>query len=263
MARSIQIVRVAPHGRNSLVLQWQLAEELRSIGSVTFKIELSGSPMGPWELVAENIVDTFVYEDINFKTYSMLKDKYYRVSSQDGEFVSDPHPVRGSMRSRQFLVWRKILNDETVMLKKGNGVQIAIVKRRHWGEKCTCIDQKTGLIVKPDCDTCKGTKYIGGYFSPTFTWGNIQPSTVGTDRGAPGSVPEIETSQGFILSFPLIFKDDILVEMDTNKRWLVVSAKPTELQRNAVHQDIVLSRLPEADEAYKVDIQWPYHKQVP
>lgn len=258
LGQQIYIERVAPYGRTSTVIQWNVAPELRGMGSITFKLELSGNPTGPWELVAENLTDTLVYEDMNSSTFGALKDKYYRVSTQDGAFVSEPRPVLGQMPKKQYLISRKIFNDETVMLKKANGTAMAVIKRKHWGDRCSCVDPVTKLSLNSDCELCHGTKIIQGYYEPILTYGNIQPSSLGTDYGAAGSVPEIETTQGMLLSFPLVYKDDILVELDTNKRWKVVSSKSTELLRNAVHQDIIVSLLPVTDPVYGLEVKSCY-----
>lgn len=262
MGREVYIERVAPYGKQSTVIQWNLAEELRDMGSVTFKIELSGNPRGPWELLADNLVDTLVYEDTNYKTFSHLKDRYYRVSFQDDTFVSQPHPILGSMPVKQWLISRKIFNDELTMLRKANGIRMAVIKRKHWGEQCECVDPATKLSMNSNCDLCHGTKIVQGYYQPIETWGNIQPATLGTDYGSTGSVPEIENTQAMLLSFPLVYKDDILVELQTNRRWLVVSSKATELLRNAVHQDIIISRLSVSDKVYDLDVSSCYQINI-
>lgn len=262
MGQQVYIERIAPYGRQSTVIQWNISEELRDMGSLTFKLELSGNPTGPWELVAENLVDTLVYEDTNHKTFGALKDRYYRVSFQDGTFVSDATPILGHMPKKQWLISRKIFNDESVMLKKANGIPMAVIKRKHWGDQCACVDPATKQSLIPNCTDCNGTKIVQGYYEPISTWGKISPSTVGVDYGANGSVPEVETTQAILLSFPLVYKDDILVELDVNKRWVVISSKSTELLRNAVHQEIIISRLTVTDPVYNLDVSSCYHQKT-
>ena len=258
----IYIERIAPYSRKSTVIQWEISEKYRGSGSLTFKIELSGNPQGPWELLAENLVDKLVYEDTNFKTSGALKDRYYRVSFQDGSGVSDPKSIFGYMPKKQYLIARKIFNDELVMLKKGNGIKIAVVKRQHWGTRCVCVDPMTKQVMDPDCQICHGTKIEQGYYDPINTWGKLAPAPIGTDYGTQTSVPEIENSQFMLLSFPLVYKDDILVELDINRRWVVVSSQSTELRRNAVHQEVRVSRLPIYHPAYDLDVTSCYHRKL-
>ena len=262
MSYDITIERVAPYGKQSTVIQWTPGENIRTIGSLSFDVEMAGSPNGPWETLASNLIDTLIYEDINFKTYSGLKDRYYRITANDGTFVSRPHPIVGSINKQKYLIARKIFNDELIMLSKGNGVRLGIIKRKHWGTTCSCVDPMTKVSVLPNCDLCHGTKILEGYYKPMYVWGHLQPSSLGTDVTPPTSVPEIETTQGMLLSFPLVFKDDILVEMDINRRWLVVSSKNTELVRNPIHQDVVLSRLPEDDAAYNLEVESCLHHSL-
>jgi recombinational DNA repair ATPase RecF len=85
---------------------------------------------------------------------------------------------------------------------------------------------------------------------------------MGTDKAGPTSIAEVQTSQAMLLSFPLVYKDDILVELDTNRRWIVVSSKSTELLRNDIHQDIIVSRLPESDKVYDIEVPSCYHQSI-
>lgn len=259
MSQGIHIVRVAPYGKESTAIQWSIDQELHDAGDLFFKVELAGSPEGPWETVGENIKNKLAFEDTNSKTFGRLKDKYYRVSAKDGAFISRPHPVCGSLPKQKYLIARKMFNDEMTMLRKGNGVRLAVVKKRHWGELCSCVDPRTKLALLPNCPDCHGTKYLKGYYDPMYTWGKINPSSMGTDSAPQTSTAEIEATQAVLLSFPIVFKDDIVVELDTNKRWLVVSSKPTEILRTAIHQEIVLSLLPVSDSVYDLEVPWDYH----
>ena len=258
----IYIERIAPYSRKSTVIQWEVSTKYRASGALTFKIELSGNPLGPWELLAENLVDKLVYEDTNFKTDGGLKDRYYRVSFQDGSEVSDPKSIFGYMPKQQYLIARKIFNDEMVLLKKGNGIPISVIKRKHWGDRCTCVDPITKQVMDPNCQICHGTKIVQGYYDSINTWGKLNPAAMGTDYGTHGPIQEIENSQFMLLSFPLVYKDDILVEIDINRRWTVVSSQSTELRRNAVHQEVLVSRLPVYHSAYDLEVNSCYHRKL-
>lgn len=259
MQSPLRIVRVAPYGRESTMIQWTIDEELHAAGKLIFKVELSGGPMGPWETLADNLENVLAYEDVNSKTFGRLTDKYYRISTMSGAVVSPPHPVLGSIPKQKYLIMRKIFNDELTMLKKGNGVPLAVVKRMHWGDRCSCVDPKTNIVTVPNCPKCHGTKVVKGYYKPIYTWGSISPSSMGTDTAPTTSVPEINTTQAMLLSFPLAYKDDILVELDTNSRWVVVSSRSTEILRTTVHQELILSLLPVTDPVYSLEVPWDYH----
>lgn len=247
----IEIVSIIPDGTQAYHIQWEVVASAAGAGPFNFSIKRSGSVTGPWEDAATNIGNIYTYTDTTPLLVGNDKIVYYQVVS--GTFTSRIVSSMMALPRQKFLIWRKIINDEKIMLSKGNGVPVVVLKRRHWGPRCpVCIDPKTLRILVKRCLACFGTSFTGGYFSPVPTVGKIAPSSPGTDFTTDTSVPEVETANMFLHPYPLVRRGDIIVEPDTNIRWEIVSEQPTEILRNPVHQDINISRLPPADLIYEL-----------
>jgi hypothetical protein len=245
----IEIVTITPDGGMAYNLQWTVVASAAGAGPFNFTVLRSGSPTGSFETVASSLGDVYTYRDTTPLLVGNDKVVYYQIVS--GAFSSRVVSSMMALPRQKFLIWRKIINDEKVMLSKGNGIPVAIFKRKHWGPRCTtCIDPKTLRILVKNCLSCFGTTFEGGYFSPVPTLAKIAPSAPGTDFTTDTSVPEVEAANMFLHPFPLVRRGDIVVEPATNIRWEIVSEQPTEILRNPVHQDINISRLPPADLIY-------------
>lgn len=252
----VKIIAAIPAYMQKVNLQWELDAASAGAGSFTFEVEKSGSPLGPWETITTaSLVDVFTYQDQKAQLFAMDRDIYYRIKADSGgaPFYSDPHALVGDFDRRRWLLWRKMNYDEEIMLKKGNGVRLKILKRKHFGTRCPdCYDPKSGMMVKSKCSTCNGTSWQTGYYPAIECWGHIKPVTNRTDDTNESSIINIETTNGFLLNFPIVKKDDIIIETDVNIRWRVVSDQPTELIRTTVHQDLVLNRIPIDDIVYNI-----------
>lgn len=247
----IKITRVYPTGTRDLAIQWEVDESIASAGPFNFSVLRSGSVNGPFEVVASNLGDVYMYTDTTSHLSGMIKQVYYKVIH--GTFSCVPHNILHTLPQRQYLIWKKILHDEDILLRKGNGRQILLIKRRHWGTRCDqCYDLKTGKSVKKNCDNCYGTTFVGGYFAPIEMWASLKPSQVSTEWVAETSIPEVDTSSAMLVPIPRVHKGDIVVEKEINRRWEITAEMPTELLRNPMHQDVTLTRLNPAHIAYRI-----------
>jgi hypothetical protein len=124
-----------------------------------------------------------------------------------------------------------------------NGVDVAVLKRRHWGLRCRhCFDNLTKKVTKSKCIYCYGTGFEGGYFHPVRITGRFLAPNQEVTLTPQG---KSDTRQiRFICSEqPIIDPDDILVEIATNQRYLVLAQTRTLLRRETVHQSIIASEL--------------------
>jgi len=250
---SLKIVSIFPVRHQKVRIQWDINTDQTGSGPFTFNILRSGSYGGPFEVIASNLSDVYTYEDTTPVLQDMSNNIYYKVITTDGLYGSVARSIRHEMPMKKFLIWQKIIRDENVMLKHGQGRQVYVAKRKHWGARCShCWDPNLNRVLVKNCDTCFGTTFEGGFFEPVLTWGHIQPAIIGVDPNAPTSIPEVETANALLQAFPVVMKEDILIEPDTNRRWEVTVVQPTELLRNRVHQDLTVSRLPTAHVGYKI-----------
>ena len=282
------ITNITPWFPTRVDIQWDL-EEVTESGTFHFAVERSGSPTGPWTILAPDLPDTYLFSDPfdqeEANTLSLARDVYYRIGvtppsgvlkkiyshivNLDGQAESDiigPNPVMGyqvldpaqheidpltgqnvrpadKQPGRLRLLRRKILRDEYIRLKKLTGNTFYLLKRRHFGSRCTvCFDAATSEITNSRCSTCYGTSWVGGYFLPVSLLGAPQESQVQSDLGTQ-TKDDIRMLRVQLLDFPRVDEGDLLIDMVHNRRLLVKQRYYTTLKTVTVHQTVTTSEL--------------------
>jgi len=265
MALSIEITRLLPLFPRGVFLQWDLITPVET-GSYCFDIYRSGSPEGPWEPLLLGIADIYNYNDVlpvtstqageAINQLSLTRGIFYRIvvtppsgCHNEVEVVSVVEP---RLSGKQRLLKQKILRDESITFKKLNGVEIAVVKRMHWGPRCTkCWDATTKAVTRANCITCFGTGFSPGYFTPVLTLGR-RGTLPAAKQISPQGISEYRPTQVTILDAPKVEPDDLLVFLRDNKRFVIKAVIQTELKTVAVHQKLEVSELARSDIAYRL-----------
>ena len=246
-----------------------------------FTLERSGSSEGPFELVVEN-TDSYKFfdsargspapalaeeslccaevetadtrENLNFLSLSRVV--YYRITAHFANSSSESftRSVSADIRQRKIqLLRRKMQRDFSVALKF-SGMDIAVLKRRHWGIRCrACFDLLTKKVTKSKCNSCYGTGFEGGYFNPVRIKGrvgvdNIQTQITEKDKA------DINKKRLTVLDVPDIEVDDVIIDVQNNKRYIVQTVHSTELQTLAVHQQLTISELATDSVEYRIPV---------
>ena len=176
------------------------------------------------------------------------------------QFEKDPTTglyVRPEVDKRKRLLKRHMVRNLYLQLKHLNGVEFKLLKRRHFGTRCTdCYDQVSRMVLKEKCDVCYGTSWVGGFYTPVDMLGRIV-------RGSYGQVQTNLTSHTVdtvnypsiqMLDFPRIDPDDVLVAVDQNRRFLVKTRYNTSLKMVQIHQTLTVSELERGSPEYLVAI---------
>jgi hypothetical protein len=255
VALGIKITQLVPLYPHRIYFQWDLINPTEP-GTYLFQIERAGSSDGPWEMLEASYQNGYNYIDDlrhqpqlpdngNVNTYGLDKQIYYRVTvippsgCQNGA-QTEPHglyktllpPVQAGLR-------RRLLHDERIVLRSHNGVPLVLLKRRRWGTRCpVCYDDLTRAVTRESCPTCYGTSFVGGYWTGIRAWGRIYPPENLEKRTAPQQKIEHQMHRIQLLDIPLLQDDDLIVELDTNDRYLVERNKLTEIRRKPVHQEV-------------------------
>ena len=272
MSLGIKITKIIPLFPKRVFIQWDLIQPTEN-GSYTFIIQRSGSIDGPWETLQAGLQNSFNYiddltnqpylpEDGKAHLYSLQREIYYKVqvippSGCINAATSEAHGLETELAPIQRGLRRRLRYDEQILFKKHNGVRLALLKRRSWGERCTeCYDPTTRATMKEYCSTCYGTSFIGGYWNPVITWGrintpkNVQAQT--TEKGKKEAAPHVIT----LLDVPILQDKDLIVEISTNLRHEVRNQRQTELRRRSVHQQVTTSLLTHDAIEYTIPVDW-------
>lgn len=233
-------------------------------------VDRAGSPAGPWERIADSLVDAYHYLDDKFNLppppkprdrhdgvtlFSLSRDIYYRVSitpPSGTAFMSRATVIEPELDRRTRLLKRRIQFEEAVVFRAVNGVPLAILKRKRWGPKCRmCYDPVTREATKEHCPSCYGTAFEGGYWAPVITRGRRTPAPVQTQI-SPHGESEVRMPSFIILDYPHLEYKDIIVELRSNKRYQVQVVTMTELRGVIVHQTSTVSELSRNSVEYSI-----------
>lgn len=258
----LEITRTVGIWPRKVYLQWIIRNPNQSTGYL-FSIYRSGSSSGPWEIVAANLNDTYYFVDENFNApndrsnadlLSLRRTVYYKVvvvHPTDGTAEQIKNVEAGLDRRRAGIV-RKLRRDAAVMLRKGSGTEVAILKRRWWGEPCTCRSM-TGVTTRAHHEPCNGTGIVYGYWNPVYGFAtrSSEPVRIGTSEKGN------EESHGIsvlMLDIPEVERYDVLVFMRDNKRYIIDEVTATEIHTVSVHQELRVSELARSSREYSLEV---------
>jgi len=269
----VQITRTTPVYRSpedtGVFVQWTVSPPPVSPTVIAkFKLERSGSPEGPYELVIDNLVDFHFFDALrsspaptlatdtreNLSFMSLSRAVYYKVTATDstGTEVEKVRVVGPDNLSRKLLLFRRKMQRDMSVGFKFNSIDLAVLKRRHWGLRCRdCFDPLTKKVTDSKCDTCYGTGFEEGYFTPVRIRGRIGVQNVQTSMTPQGKV-DLSQKRLTILDYPEVEVDDIFVDIRQNKRYIVKHRHSTEMQTVAVHQQLTVSELARDSIEYRI-----------
>ncbi len=233
-------------------VQWMLRNPSEATG-YTFQVYRSGSSEGPWTQVATNLVDTFLFVDDTFPSptdrsapglFSMRRTLYYKVEVTHATDTpaEDIQQLEAGLDRRRAGIVRKLRRDAHVALKKGSGTEVAIIKRRWWGEPCTNCQTATKQSTRSHCSDCWGTGIVTGYWDPVYGYATRSAAPV-ENQTSPEGVTETHFLRVKMEYIPEVMPRDILVFLRDNKRYIVERVVTTEIHTQTVHQELDVSEL--------------------
>ena len=273
MALGIRIERVTPIYPSKVFLQWSLIDPTES-GSYTFTIHRSGSTGGDWEVLLAGGQNIYNYiddlteqplhpDDGKVNLLSLQRQIYYRVtvvppSGCTNQATAEPHALRPELTQPWLQgLRRRLKHDEVILWKTHNGVPLIILKRRKWGTRCTnCYDPTTKALLEEHCTQCWGTGFVDGYWDPVTTYGRIYPPSNIDVQTTPRSRKEASQHLITLTDVPYLEDQDLIIERDANKRFVVRRQTQTELKRRTVHQQVTASYIEHGAVEYEIPVDF-------
>lgn len=268
----VEITRTTALFPSAVFLQWDIIPD--EAGSHIVDVARAGAPNGPWEVVEDSLKDAYHYLDNRFNLppsrdppaphlglnlFALNREIYYRVtvtppSGSANAFVSPAVSVEPGLDTRTRLFKRKILRDESTAFRRLNGVPLAILKRRRWGEFCPeCYDHVTRESTLERCPRCFGTAYVGGYWNPVYVRGRKSAAPVQTQMTSQGE-SDTKGVTFIVLDYPKLEYKDVIVDLRRNDRYEVQIVSPTELKGVTVHQSVSASELARSSVEYLLPV---------
>jgi len=270
MALGLEVTRALALFPRGAFLQWDLVDPQEQ-GDYLFDVYRGGSPGGPWDLLHGAAEGIYNYTDrlpteapsppipahalVQTNQLQLTRAIYYRVvvTSPSGVKAEAITTLEPKLAGRFKLLKRKMVRDESVLLKL-NGVEVAVLKRKHWGPRCTkCFDRYSKEVVRSNCTLCYGTGFIGGYYAPIATLARRLPVPAHKDVTQHGEA-EVKLTRITMLDAPKISLNDVIVFLRDNRRFLVKEITSTELKTVTIHQSAVVSELARSAVEYRVPV---------
>jgi hypothetical protein len=244
---AIEISKILPLFPNQAYIEFEVSgvEHLSvPLPTLTFYIQRSESPQleDSWELLNSSGTTKYYYIDQATRLLSFYQSIYYRAY------------VTRQLRRDEFLRRRKILYDEEIVLRKFSGRKMAILKRRHIGDRCdVCFDPNTKSVTKSHCSVCKGTGFKEPYYTPFTTYGARLPVVKEVEEQS-DSGSETDYTKMQFLDYPTIHPQDLIIDLEVNDRYKVNKIEPTEMKRHTVHQEVIMTKLARTSAEYSIPI---------
>jgi len=268
---SVEVTRTVASFPRRVFIQWTLRKPPAGEGFF-FDVYRAGSSEGPWEELTTDLQDTFFYVDENFNQptvvggerrdlnlFSLTRVIYYKVVCRFGaQTVETVAQLEPGLDRRRKGIQRKLIRDAAKALKLVVGTEVAVLKQRRWGVKCNrCVSKGTTQVVRAHCKYCWGTGFLGGYWDPVYGYAQRQRSPVQTQIAPEGNV-DVNKVSVIMLNIPRVEKDDILVFLRDDTRYIVEMSNPTQLQSVDVHQELQVSELSRSSREYGPEVD-PWH----
>lgn len=254
-----KIERVLPVYPEYMHIQWSIDDPNGAAGLI--EVGRSGSPEGPFEILDDSIDSTvFFYQDFEVAKGGLSQNYWYRIRvasrlNPDEKIYSLPATVEFKAQPHRYRLARKARRDLYVTLSRLNGSIYILLKKKRFGSRCTtCYNEFTQDVVLSSCGECYGTSYSGGYHDPVSLWGKLDPTVIQQQFGTQG-ITEVAMLGFVTLDYPLIDQEDILVEMQTNRRFIVKQKMQTQASGIPVHQDLQLSELARTAIEYSIPVR--------
>jgi hypothetical protein len=253
-----KIERVLPVYPEYMHVQWSIEDPNGASGEI--EVSRSGSPEGPFTVVADKLLpNTFFYQDFEVAKFGLTQNFWYRIRvsstvNPEAKVLSEPGSVEFKAQPHRFRLARKARRDLYVTLSRLNGSIYVLLKKKRFGPRCTtCFNSNTQDVVLSSCGECYSTSYSGGYHDPVSIWGKLDPTVVQQQFGTQG-ISEMAMLGFVTLDYPLMDLEDILVEMQTNRRFIVKRKMQTQSSGIPVHQDLQLSELARTAIEYSIPV---------
>lgn len=233
-------------------VQWVWDPQSTDPDTVEMEIERSGSPTGPFDLLATFDPRTqFSFFDKTTPWRPANEEFYWRLRAVDKSTgaevgVSYAFGLNGELP----LDALEIIRQQRVLLEGVNGHKpikgipglVTVYRRRNFGSRCPeCVDSITDQVHVSNCLVCDGTGTLRGYYNPVDIGMNIMPYSAAVRPFKLQKTEDCDTV-GTTVNWPAMYPGDIVVEPN-EKHWRVTKIEVKERHRILVTQILYLTQV--------------------
>lgn len=234
----IEHISIAPSFKSGFSFSWVVSPELADAGPWVFYVQQAQTQEGPWIDMSPALTNAYLWQQDGPVLLPKDPILFYRIKLITAlrTYYSHVRTPYADLNRADFLQAREIMRNEVVQARHKAGILGNVFIKPVTGPKCTdCLDPVTGDVINPDCETCNGTGVASGYHGPYQAWMTFSPHrrNKGMQQDHLGVHEDYEYTVR-IVGCPIVKKDDVLVDPNSDKRYYV----------NAVHNIMELRRVP-------------------
>ena len=256
-------VRVSHLISSGTVVTWDLKPNFNDRGPYTFQLYTgrTGNPYSDdWYPVDTPKSDVWFLQDspkqrlwgkTNWTFFSI------RLQSAEGVYFSKPEQALGNWTMSDWIQVKNVIRRQRQNFRLSKANRGLLLKRKYFGEPCACLDRQTADIANPDCITCYGTGYVGGYYQPldyVFCQlpAEVRDAKLEENRGVTETVI---LSNTIMLNDPPLYEYDVWVDWQSDDRYFIRAISSiTELRGRPIVVSPQLRLIPFNDVMYKYPI---------
>ncbi|TMJ00815.1 MAG: LamG domain-containing protein [Alphaproteobacteria bacterium] len=188
----------------------------------------AGSPerIDDWVDVGAPVINAAALFDTAHRAFGKTLTIAYRVklTTPKGYYLSPPGTSLGLLDKHDWLKAREIVRRELLLHRKYASQSGFLFRKRRDGDPCTkCLDPATGDVTLSQCDICKGTRFVDGYFAPvpmTFASLSNKSTREMREQTMRGPIKE-DVVEGRVVAVPGMESQDVWADGASDLRYRV------------------------------------------
>lgn len=247
-------VTVYPNWYNSINLVWSYPASWGSVRSLIYHSAVEG---GEYKKLTPSPLSPGVnsLNDVTTQDFSKIYEGWYIVEAilPNGKRIQSVPVTWRNKRSDWVQIRANEINRrEWFLLNNYVGVTTYLFNRKTYGKRCdNCWDYTVEKVVKDKCETCFGTSFDGGYWSPMKTKMQYEATPNDISLGYFGKFEQNETMV-WTIAYPPMNTRDLIYRIADGKLFEIIDFKQTELQTVPVRQLAKITELDKESPEYKV-----------
>ena len=258
MGLTFNNVRVDPRTRGGTLITWEMAQPVPA--DVVFRVWYSNTGVDDWVHVA-TVVGGGSAVDVERRHYGVSLRQVYRVDAESATegAASRTHTVGTQHTPHNQLIADAIIRKEYMLMRKKTGTPGLLLKKRHWGSPCECVDPDTGESRDSHCLKCYGTGIDKGYFKAVdyiVSFNSPRQRKLQVSDKDVGTVDEVQNVQVRALLCPQLDAGDVWVNCMTDERFIVGAVQETRFAGvPLLYESVELRPAPAADIVYELPLE--------
>jgi hypothetical protein len=253
--------------RGPVRVTWEMARHFKGRAPLNFQLQVgtTGNPEADdWQDVPGAFgVNVFTLSDPSPRSLGKTLSAHYRVKLMDGDnilYYSQPATSEGGLTKAEWLEAREMIFRESLLNQKFAAVKGYLLKAKRYGTPCTqCLDPDTEEITEANCETCKNTRWVGGYYKAMpaqYAQIKENPTRTHVDTEKNRGTIADEIKRGRFLGLPQVYSYDVWVDSDSDQRYYLHEICPiAKLRGVPIIFDAELRLAEYSDVIYSVSLE--------